>query len=90
MATNLPIKKYRSGNIEAAVWLNKKEIDGQIMEFKTVTLSKSFKKKDEEIWRNEQINLRRNDLQKVMLVLNKTQQELFLINTAKEADDDGD
>ena len=75
---NRPIKKFRSGNIEAAIWSNEKEFNGGLVEFKTISLSRSYKKKDEEIWRNEVINLRRNDLQKTVLVLQKAQEELLL------------
>ena len=76
--SNRPIKKFRSGNIEVAIWSNEKEFNGGLVEFKTVTLSRSYKKKDEEIWRSDQLNLRRNDLQKCILLLQKTQEELFL------------
>ena len=55
MPGNLPIKKFRPGNIEAAVWLNKRDVDGNSVEFKTVSLSRSYKKKDENLWRSDQI-----------------------------------
>ena len=78
MAGNIPIKKFRCGSIEAAIWSNKKAVNGSEVEFKTVSLSRSFMKKGENIWRNEVINLRRGDLQKVLIVLQKAQEELFL------------
>ena len=85
MATNMPINKFKAGNIEAAVWSNKKEINGATVEFKTVSLSRSYIKKGEDMWRNDVINsLRRNDLQKVILVLQKAQEALILT----EQDDD--
>ena len=75
---NRPVQKYRVGNIEAAVWHNTKEFDGTEVGYKTVTLSRSFKKKDEEIWRSEVINnLRKQDLQKLRLVLRKVEEYLF-------------
>ncbi len=85
---NRPIKEFRSGNIKTAIWSNEKDFNDAIVEFKTVTLSRSYKKKGEDIWRNDQINLRRNDLQKCILVLQKAQEEL-LINqeTEEEADE---
>ena len=85
MATNLPVKKFKAGNIEAAVWSNKKDINGATVEFRTVSLSRSYKKKDEDLWRNDVINnLRRNDLQKVILVLQKTQEALLMHHQEEE------
>ncbi len=76
---NRPISKWKSGNIEAAVWVNKRGLDtGEEVEFKTVSLSRSYKKRGEDIWRNDVIHLRRNDIQKVILVLTKAQEELLL------------
>ena len=84
---NRPIKKYRSGNIEAAIWSNEKEFNGGLVEFKTISLSRSYKKKGEEIWRSDQINLRRNDIQKCILVLQKAQEELLLNQEQKEEEE---
>ena len=39
MAGNIPIKKFRCGGIEAAIWSNKKAVNGSEVEFKTVSLS---------------------------------------------------
>ena len=79
MATNMPIHKFRASNIEAAVWSNKKEVNGATVEFRTVSLSRSYLKKGEDLWRSDVINnLRRNDLQKVILVLQKAQEALLL------------
>ena len=77
MVGNLPIKKFKIGNIEAAIWSNKRDIDNAEVEFKTVSLSRSFKKRDENIWRSEVLNLRRQDLVKILLVVQKAQEELF-------------
>lgn len=75
---NRPIKKFRSGNIEAAIWSNEKEFNGGLVEFKTISLSRGYKKKGEDIFRSDQINLRKNDIQKCILVLQKAQEELLL------------
>ena len=75
---NRPIKKFRAANIEGAVWLNSKESENGIIGFKTVTISRSFKKKDDDTWRSEVINLRKSDLIKLQVVLNKLSNELFL------------
>lgn len=83
---NRPIKDFRAGNIKAAIFLNQKEVNGNMLGFKTVAVSRSFKKKDEDIWRSEQINLRRNDLPKMILILQKTYEELAM----DPEDDDGE
>ena len=75
---NRPIKKFRSGNIEAAIWSNEKDFNGGLVEFKTISLNRSYKKKGEEIWRNEIINLRRGDIPRILLVLQKAQEDLLL------------
>ncbi len=88
MVGNLPIKKFRCQNIDCSIWLNKREIDGSTVEFKTVSLSRSYKKKGESVWRSDQINLRRNDLQKAILVLQKAQEELLLSEHGSEESDE--
>ncbi len=85
---NKPIKKFKSGNIEAAIWVNEKEFNGGLVEFKTVSLNRSYKKKGEEIWRNEIINLRKGDIPKIMLVLQKAQEELLLNQEQNEEGDE--
>ena len=87
MASNLPLKKFRAGAIEGVVWANKhKREDGTEIEFKTVTLRRSWKDKEQDLWREEKINLRRNDLPKVQLIIQKLQEDLFL-NTGDKGDD---
>ena len=84
---NRPIKKFRSGSIEAAVWFNERKLDDNTtVGFKTVSLTRSWKDKD--TWRNEVINLRKGDLQKVLLVLQKAQEEIFLSDNTKEEGDE--
>ncbi len=85
---NRPIKKFKSGTIEAAIWSNEREFNGGMVEFKTISLSRSYKKKDENIWRSDAINLRRNDIQKVILVLQKAQEELLL--NQEQRDEEGE
>ena len=58
MEGNKPIKKFRSGNIESAVWLNEKEMNGSKVNFKTVSVKKSWNQ--DGTWHNSTINLRRN------------------------------
>ncbi len=86
---NRPIKKFKSGNIETAIWSNEKDFNGGMVEFKTITVSRSYKKKGEDIWRSDVINLRRNDIQKVILVLQKAQEEL-LLNQEQRDEEEGE
>ncbi|MFA5176138.1 MAG: hypothetical protein WC413_02670 [Candidatus Nanoarchaeia archaeon] len=75
---NAPEKKWRVSNMEVVVWDNKKEKDGAEYGYKTVSLVKSFKKKDEDVWRSDTINnLRRTDIPKMIALLNKAQDYLF-------------
>lgn len=83
----MPISKYSCGNIKVAIWDNTKEQpNGDLIGFKTVSFSRSYKKKEEAIWRNEVVNLRKNDLAKAILVLQKAQEELLL--DEKEGDEE--
>ena len=73
-----PVKKYKSGNLEVAIWLNEREVNGNIVGFKTISLSRKWKKSDDDVWRSDVVNLRRNDIQKGILLLQKAQEELLL------------
>lgn len=73
-----PIQKWRIGNIDLSVWENTKEFEGGEVSYKTFSVTKSYKKKNEDIWRSEVINnLRRQDIVKLQLLLNKVQDYLF-------------
>ena len=75
---NQPIKKYRISNWEGVVWDNKKTMNGVEMQYKTATVSRSYKKKDEDIWRSEVINnIRLNDIPKLRIILDKLQDFLY-------------
>ena len=74
---NQPIKKWRSGNVTGAIWFNEREVNGEKRGFKTATIRRSWKKEGD-VWRDETLNLRRQDIPKVMTILNKIQEELFL------------
>ena len=86
---NKPINKYKSGAIEAAIWSNEKTFNENKVEFKTVSLTRSYKKNDEEVWRSEFINnIRRNDLQKIEALLRKAQDYLYFENVEGAGKDD--
>jgi hypothetical protein len=81
---NKPIRKYKAGSIESSVWLNEREVNGDKVEFKTISLRKSWKD-EKNVWRDATINMRRNDIPKAILVLQKAQEELLL--TSNEEDE---
>lgn len=74
---NKPIQKYKSGSIESSIWLNEREVKDNKVEFKTVSLRKSWKD-DKNMWRDATINLRRSDIPKAILVLQKAHEDLLL------------
>ena len=75
---NKPIQSYRAGNISGAIWLNVKEHSGTTTEFKTASIRRSWHDAEKNIWRDETISLRRQDIPKVMIILQKIQEELYL------------
>ncbi len=87
---NRPIQKWRIGAVEACIWSNIRELDnGTEFEFKTISLSRNYKKKDEDIWRSEVINnIRRNDVAKFIAVLNKAQEHLFFEDKKEEVEEE--
>ncbi|MBI5391562.1 hypothetical protein HZB00_01020 [Candidatus Woesearchaeota archaeon] len=85
---NRPIKKYRAGAIEVCIWDNEKQIGDALVGFKTISLSRSFKKKGEDIWRSEQLNLRKSDLPKVLVTLNEAMKEILLSHPEEEREED--
>ena len=74
-----PVKKYRAGGIVASVWENKgKDKNGNETKFNTVSMDRSYKDQDNE-WQKTS-SLRKNDLPKAVLVLNKAFEFLSLAN----------
>ena len=85
--SNLPIHKWKAGSISAAIWENKRDTDSGSVTFKTVSLTRAWRKKGEDIWRHDQINLRRGDIPKILVVLQKAQEQLFLESGEDEDDE---
>ena len=89
MVGNLPMKKWRVSNLEGVIWNNRKEMNGVEVEFKTATIGRSYRKKGEDLWRNEVINnIRLNDIPKLQAILNRLQD--FLYFEAREAKEESE
>ena len=85
---NRPIKKFRSGQLEAAIWFNERKLkDDTVVGFKTVSLRKSWKD-DEDTWRDATIQLRKHDIPKIIVLMNKVMEDLLLVHDEKEEDDE--
>lgn len=89
MTNKPPIEKFRAGQLEAAIWFNEKKLkDDTVVGFKTVSLRKSWK--DEQgVWRDAVIQLRKHDVPRVIVLMNKVMEQLLLAQEEK-AEDDGD
>ena len=85
---NRPIQKFRSGQLEAAIWFNERKLkDDSIVGFKTVSLRKSWKD-DEGVWRDSVIQLRKHDVPKVLVLMQKVMEDLLLAHEEKEEDEE--
>ena len=85
---NLPEKKFSAGAISATVWKNAgKSKQGEPVEYRTITLQRSFKK--DGAWQNAN-SLRLNDLPKAALLLNKAFEWLVLKGEAGERKEEGE
>ena len=73
---NQPEKKFRAGAIAATIWKNNVEKEGKTFEFKTVSLERNYKDKNDE-WQTTS-TLRLNDVPKAVLVLSKAYEYLAL------------
>lgn len=75
---NRPIKKYKAGNISGAIWFNERQVNGNIVGFKTASLKRSWLDKEKNIWHDESLNLRRQDLVKLRIIIDKMLEELYM------------
>jgi hypothetical protein len=73
-----PKKSFKSANYEVAVWENDRDLeDGGIVSFKTVSLKKSWKDKTN-VTREQYLSLRKQDVERVLVLLRKAQEYLVL------------
>lgn len=85
-----PIQKFRSGQLEVAVWLNERKIkDDTVVGFKTVSLRKSWKD-DKDVWRDATIQLRKHDIPRVIVLMQKVMEELLLSQDDKDEKEEED
>ncbi len=79
-----PVKKYRSGSFELAFWENERAVNDSLVTFTTLSLSKSFKKKGDDTWRSEVMHIRRMDLPKILILLQKGMEDLYLTDNDRD------
>ncbi len=72
-----PIKTYKSGNLEGNIWLNEKDLDNGLVEFKTVSLRKTWRDNNN-VLREQRMSLRKTDVEKLIVILRKLQEDLLL------------
>ena len=84
---NQPIRKWKSGNISGAIWENERDVNGAKVSFKTASLRRSWKKEGD-VWRDETLNFRRQDIPKIASILSEMQRELFLAETSGNEEDE--
>jgi len=58
-------------------------VNGTKVEFKTASIRRSWKKEGD-VWRDETLNFRRQDIPKIFSILHEMQKELFLIDEVEE------
>lgn len=71
---NLPEKKFRAGVVSATVWLNQTEKNGKAASYRTISLQRGYKDKNDQ-WQNT-TSFRTNDLPRATLVLNQAYEYL--------------
>ena len=76
-----PEKKIKCGPVSASIWLEPKMVNGEMVNFHSINISKSYKDGDE--WKRTN-NFNAEDLPKVALVANEAYKEIRL--TAEERD----
>ncbi|MDD9953446.1 MAG: hypothetical protein OXR66_03855 [Candidatus Woesearchaeota archaeon] len=72
----MPVKSFKAGALQIAIWENQSEINGQPQSYKTVSFDRRYKDKDGN-WKSTS-QLRLNDLPKAALILNEAYKYLVL------------
>ena len=72
------IKSVKSGNFEATVWENERDLDeGGIVGYQTISLRKSWRDPTG-TFREQKLHLRKQDVERVVVLLRKVQEHLLL------------
>ena len=79
-----PVKDYRSGNIQASIWRNEEDKDGQTVVRHSVRIQKQFRKDDGDY--QETNYYFRDDIPRLILVAQKAF-EYIALNESKEAEE---
>lgn len=78
------IKSVKSGNFEATIWENEKDLDeGGIVGYQTISIRKSWRDPTG-TFREQKLHLRKQDVERVVVLLRKVQEHLLL-----EEEEDG-
>lgn len=73
----LPVKTFRCGAIEAAIWLFPQVRDGAVVDIASVTITKSYKDKETDEWKTTDF-LYPDDLPKLVTVATEAYRHLRL------------
>ena len=72
------MKSVKSGNFEACVWENEKDLEeGGVVGFQTISLRKSWRDQTG-TFREQRLHLRKQDIERVAVLLKKVQEYLLL------------
>ena len=87
MKGNGPIKKFREGNIEAAIWEQVGKNPEENKRFFTISLKKSWKKKGtDEKWKSVTVSFHKDEISRVFSVLQQATEELENMLPIQEED----
>ena len=72
------LKSVKSGNFEATIWENEKDLeDGGVIGFQSVGLRKMWRDQSG-TFREQKLYMRKQDLERVLVLLRKVQEHLLL------------
>ncbi|HLC46655.1 MAG TPA: hypothetical protein VJI75_02840 [Candidatus Nanoarchaeia archaeon] len=73
---NMPERKFRAGVVSATIWKNVSSKEGKEVEYRTISLNRSYKDKND-AWQHTG-SLRLNDLPRAVVVLQQAYEHLVL------------
>ncbi len=72
------LKSIKSGNFELSIWENEKDFgDVGIVGYQTITIRKNWKDNNS-VSRDQKLHLRKQDIERVLVLLRKAQEHLLL------------